>query len=69
MKTLLGRLRMGELVDSFETQRLTKDGRTVDVWLTLTKLADETGETYGIATTERDISRRRRDESEKEDRP
>ncbi len=47
---------------SFETQRLTKDGRTLDVWLTVTKLVDEAGKPVGIATTERDITERKRAE-------
>ena len=49
-----------EVEPSFETQRLTKDGRTLDVWLTVTKLVDEAGKPVGIATTERDITERKR---------
>lgn len=51
---------LNEEVTSFETQRLTKDGRTLDVWLTVTKLVDEAGKPVGIATTERDITERTR---------
>jgi len=51
-----------EKVSSFETQRVTKDGRRLDVWLTVTKLVDETGKVIGIASTERDITERRRAE-------
>ncbi|MBU1867607.1 MAG: PAS domain S-box protein, partial [Candidatus Margulisbacteria bacterium] len=58
------RLLAGEKVSSLETQRLTKDGRLLDVWLTVTKLVDETGEVIGIASTERDITERKRIESE-----
>ena len=47
-------------VPSFETQRVTKDGRTLDVWLTATKLVDEAGKPVGIATTERDVTEHRR---------
>ena len=47
---------------SFETQRVTKDGRTLDVWLTVTVLVDEAGKPVGIATTERDITERKRAE-------
>ena len=43
-------------VESFKTQRLTKDGKTVNVWLTVTRLVDEDGKVVAIATTERDIS-------------
>ncbi len=43
-------------VKSFETQRLTKDGRRLDVWLTVTKIMDKYGKPIAVATTERDIS-------------
>ena len=51
------RLFAGEKVASFETQRLTKDGRLLDVWLTVTKLVDAAGKVIGIASTERDITK------------
>lgn len=37
----------------FQTQRLTRDGRCLDVWLTATALLDQTGRVDAIATTER----------------
>jgi two-component system CheB/CheR fusion protein len=46
----------GELVGSFETQRLTKDGRVLDIWMTTSKLVDEDGVPYAMATTERNIT-------------
>ncbi len=55
-KTMIVQLEENE-IDSFETQRLTKDGKVVDVWLTITKLVDNEGRLEGIATTERDISK------------
>ena len=45
-----------EEVESFKTHRLTKGGKTLDVWLTVTKLVGEDGNPVAIATTERDIS-------------
>ena len=56
------RIFAGEKVSSFETQRLTKDGRLLDVWLTVTKLLDDKGKVIGIASTERDITARKRAE-------
>jgi two-component system, sporulation sensor kinase A len=56
------RLMAGETVSSFETQRVAKDGRILDVWLTVTKVADDTGKPIGIATTERDITERKKNE-------
>lgn len=53
---LAGRVAAGEKVDSFETKRMTKDGRTIDVWLTVTALIDAEGGLEAIATTERDIT-------------
>jgi two-component system CheB/CheR fusion protein len=55
-KELVWRLQRGEVVDSFETKRQTKDGRILDVWLTVTRLTDENGVIHAIATTERDLS-------------
>ena len=46
----------GKPVRSFQTKRLTKDGRTLDVWLTVTLLRDAAGEPYRVATTERDVT-------------
>ncbi len=53
------RLIAGEAIHSFETQRLTKDGRILDIWLTVTILADELRRPIGIASTERDITDRK----------
>jgi two-component system, chemotaxis family, CheB/CheR fusion protein len=51
-------LHTGEAVEPFSTQRMTKDGRIVDVWLTATRLINEAGEMTSIALTERAITRR-----------
>jgi two-component system cell cycle sensor histidine kinase/response regulator CckA len=56
------RLMAGEAVSSFDTQRVTKDGRILDVWLTVTKLVDDAGKPMGIAFTERDVTERKRAE-------
>ncbi|RJQ23280.1 MAG: PAS domain S-box protein [Nitrospiraceae bacterium] len=53
-------LYLGEPVSPFETKRLTKDGRVLDIWQTATVLADDTGKPVAIATTERDITERKR---------
>ena len=49
-------LSRGEPIRSFETQRMTRDGRTLDVWITLTALVDDANHPVGIATTERDVT-------------
>lgn len=38
-----------------KSQRLTKDGKLVNVSLTVTPLIDEAGRTYALATTERPL--------------
>jgi PAS domain S-box-containing protein len=63
-KDFIRRLEAGEAVTSLETQRVTKDGRILDVWMTVTKLVDEAGKPIGIASTERDITARKRAEEE-----
>lgn len=55
---LFTRLSRREQVHSFETQRITRDGRRLDVWMTLTALVDDAHKPVGIATTERDITER-----------
>ena len=59
-KEFIRRLIEGEAITSFETQRVTKDGRILDVWMTVTKLIDGDGKPIGLASTERDISERKR---------
>ncbi len=59
-KDFIRRLIAGEAITSFETQRVTKDGRVLDVWMTVTKLLDATGNPIGLASTERDITARKR---------
>jgi two-component system, chemotaxis family, CheB/CheR fusion protein len=59
MLVVYQKLAQGERVSSFETQRITRDGRTLDVWMTLTTLFNDAHQPVGIATTERDISDRK----------
>ncbi|MFT6268848.1 MAG: two-component system CheB/CheR fusion protein [Alphaproteobacteria bacterium] len=42
-----------EVLETYFTKRVTKDGSVINVWLTATELVNETGEVYAIATTER----------------
>jgi two-component system, chemotaxis family, CheB/CheR fusion protein len=58
------RLRRGERVESWETQRRTKDGRILDVSVTATALKDESGRPVAIAKTKRDITEQKRAQDE-----
>ena len=42
--TILGRLRRGEQIDHYETVRVTKDGRVIDVSVTISRVRGATGE-------------------------
>jgi PAS domain S-box-containing protein len=59
---VLARIRRGERVDHFETVRVTKDGRLVDVAITVSPLRDGTGRIVGASKVARDIGERRRGE-------
>jgi PAS domain S-box-containing protein len=61
-KEFFRRLMAGEAIYSLETQRVTKAGRILDTWLTVTKLVDDGGTIIWIASTERDITERKRAE-------
>jgi PAS domain S-box-containing protein len=53
---LLEKIKTGGEVGSLQTRRLTKDGRIIDVWFTLTKLIDKENNITGLATIERDVT-------------
>lgn len=55
-KEYRARIASGECLEPFETQRITKDGKIIDVSLVLTCLTDDTGTVDSVATTERDIT-------------
>jgi len=57
---VIRKIKMNKTVRSFETKRLAKDGHVLDVWLTATKLVDDEGNVVAVATTERDITEKKR---------
>jgi PAS domain S-box-containing protein len=61
---VLTRLRRGERVDNFETVRVAKDGRRIDVSLTVSPVRDEGGIIVGASKIARDITERKRAERE-----
>ena len=62
---VLERIRGGETIDHFETERVTKDGRVVNVSLTVSLLKDATGRIVGVSKIARDITVRRSLEDER----
>ena len=58
----------GARAKTFETQRIAKDGRVLDVWATVTALTDDTGRAVAIAKVDRDFTeiKRARTELERE---
>jgi PAS domain S-box-containing protein len=62
---ILARLRKGERVDHFETIRMTKDGRRLDVALTISPIRDARGTVIGASKIIRDITNVRQMEAER----
>lgn len=58
------RIERGQACDSFESQRVTKQGGILDVWLTATSLTDNSGRPVAVATTERDMTLHKQRERE-----
>jgi PAS domain S-box-containing protein len=65
---VLARLVRGERIEHFETKRRAKDGRTVEISLTVSPVRDSTGRIIGASKIARDISDRRRLEREQDAR-
>jgi PAS domain S-box-containing protein len=57
---VLARLGRGERIDHFETQRVARDGRLIDVSLTVSPVRDRLGRIVGASKVARDVSERRR---------
>lgn len=57
---ILARLRSGQKIEHFETVRLAKDGRRIDLSLTVSPLRDRHGMIVGASKVARDIGERRR---------
>ncbi|TMA37004.1 MAG: PAS domain S-box protein, partial [Deltaproteobacteria bacterium] len=53
---ILERLKAGELVESFETMRRCKDGRDIDVSVTISPIRDSRGNLVGASKVARDIT-------------
>jgi PAS domain S-box-containing protein len=61
MSGLLRRVLQGEVVEAYESVRQAKNGRLLDVSLTIFPVRDGTGRIIGASATTRDVTQRRRD--------
>jgi PAS domain S-box-containing protein len=59
---LVERLEAGEEIESYETVSLAKDGRRVQISLSISAIRDVQGKVVGLSTIARDITERRRAE-------
>jgi PAS domain S-box-containing protein len=63
---IIARLRRGERVDHFQTVRRAKDGRLLDVSLTVSPVRDASGRVIGASKIARDITEQKRAAAERE---
>lgn len=63
-EAILERLRQGERIDHFETFRVSKDGKQIDISLSVSPVLDAAGRITGASKISRDISQRKRTEQE-----
>ncbi|HEX5460642.1 MAG TPA: PAS domain S-box protein [Steroidobacteraceae bacterium] len=59
---ILARLRRGERIDHYETVRLAKDGRRIDISLTISPIRGEDDTIIGASKVARNITERKRNE-------
>ena len=59
---IIARITAGERIDHYETARVAKDGRKIDVSLTISPVKDAKGNVAGISTILRDVGDRKRAE-------
>ena len=61
-REILFRIRRGERIDHFETIRLAKDGRPLNVSVTISPIKDSSGRVIGASKVARDITGRKKSE-------
>jgi PAS domain S-box-containing protein len=61
----LTRLRRGERIDHFETERVAKDGRIIQISVTVSPVRNRHGEVVGASKIGRDVTQRREAETER----
>jgi signal transduction histidine kinase len=66
LPAIIERLRRGERIDHYETERITKDGRRISVSVTISPIRNAVGRLVGASAIARDISERKQNELERE---
>jgi len=64
---ILERLRRGERIEHYETQRLRKDGRIIDVSITVSPIRNKDGAIIGASKIAREVTERKRVEARERD--
>jgi len=62
---ILARIRRGEAIEHFETERLRKDGELIPIAVTVSPVRNQEGQVTGVSKIARDISERKRVEEER----
>ncbi len=62
---ILERVRNGQRIDHFETVRMAKDGRRLDISLTVSPVRDDSGEIVGASKIARDVTALKQAEAER----
>jgi len=60
---ILGKISRGESIEHFETKRLTKEGRLIEVAITVSPISDASGKVTGASKIARDITEHKRIEA------
>lgn len=64
---IISRIRKGERVEQFETKRMTKTGKLLDVSLTISPVKDTRGNIIGVSKIARNITEKKQAEQRKND--
>lgn len=65
LQTILGKIRAGERIANYETLRIRKDGKRVNLSITVSPIRDINGQIIGASTIARDITEQIRVEEER----